>query len=177
MCSRIFWTKGELQRHARTHSGEKQHVCSICGKAFTSWQGWKYCEEKCSGKPFKFECSTCGKKFQVSVGSILHKNQFIFTILWLKESIFDSHESESTRPHSRLSSVSSVTSGRTRASGPSSASSRAARAPTSARPTCSSTSRTSTRGSCATCSPRGWRWRRSMRQNDQQDLFRKYRCY
>ena len=71
VCSRIFCTKGQLQRHSRTHTGEKQHVCSVCGKSFKSWMGWKYCEERCSGKPFKFECATCGKKFQVSVGTIL----------------------------------------------------------------------------------------------------------
>ena len=28
--------------------------------------GRKYCEDRCSGNSDKFECSTCGKKFQVS---------------------------------------------------------------------------------------------------------------
>ena len=38
---------------------------SYCGKSFKSWMGRKYCEDRCSGNSDKFECATCGKKFQV----------------------------------------------------------------------------------------------------------------
>ena len=45
---------------------------SYCGKTFKCQQGQQYCEERCSGNGQKYECSTCGKKFQIKSRLVCH---------------------------------------------------------------------------------------------------------
>ena len=41
VCLKSFHLKQDLDRHMRTHSGEKPHVCSICDRRFARKQNLK----------------------------------------------------------------------------------------------------------------------------------------
>ena len=62
----MFTRKDSLNRHLLTHTGERRHKCSHCGRAFSLLQDAKRHEKQVHEKRAaqrEYKCATCGETF------------------------------------------------------------------------------------------------------------------
>ena len=61
-CESKFPTKGDLERHVKSHMGTRDFICELCHKTFTRQQTLNEHMNRHYGlKPY--ECKVCGKAF------------------------------------------------------------------------------------------------------------------
>ena len=62
-CQKGFATKGDLEHHVLSHTGEWPYVCSYCTKSYkTSWYLSRHQRLHSGERPYS--CKTCGKTFR-----------------------------------------------------------------------------------------------------------------
>lgn len=72
VCGKDFQYASKLQRHLRTHSGERPFPCSYCGKHFTE-KGLMMVHERLHTGERPFACSFCDKRFASQGEMKLHE--------------------------------------------------------------------------------------------------------
>jgi len=72
VCSKVYPSDVALTRHLRyTHFGEKNHVCSTCGKSFSKKSHLKF-HERIHSEMKMFVCTFCGQGFNYKVSLQTH---------------------------------------------------------------------------------------------------------
>ncbi|XP_077869569.1 uncharacterized protein LOC102808155 [Saccoglossus kowalevskii] len=61
-CEKLFRDKWHLERHERSHTGEKPYICDECGKMFSSQSHYREHKIRHNGKK-EFICDKCGRGF------------------------------------------------------------------------------------------------------------------
>lgn len=71
-CNATFSRKYDMEKHARTHTGEKPYKCGICGKRFAQVGSLSVHMRGHTGE-MPHSCDTCGKGFAVKERLRLHQ--------------------------------------------------------------------------------------------------------
>ncbi|EAT32441.1 AAEL015347-PA [Aedes aegypti] len=72
ICNAQFTLKENLSKHKRIHSNDKRYNCSYCNKKFLHWASRRYHIDRCHTGEKKHVCKICGAGFCNSSQYILH---------------------------------------------------------------------------------------------------------
>ncbi|XP_058826336.1 zinc finger protein 700-like isoform X2 [Topomyia yanbarensis] len=71
---RIKGPKAALKKHQKTHTEEKNYICAVCGKGFTT-QGYLRQHSIIHTDLMPFECSVCHRKFNNKYNMLTHEKK------------------------------------------------------------------------------------------------------